>query len=127
MTRFYFFSLLFLFSCLKTQTPETVELPTEVRVQVLHHNLPMKYLPVYFKYNTEEFPTYDDPETWMDTMLLTDVQGRIAMRPIREGNHWLVATGYDSMPLPHMVYGSLPFTINLNGKAVLDTVIYVSE
>jgi len=115
------------FSACRPSAPEAIPLPTSVRVQIRHHDEPMRYLPVYFQYNATEFPTYDDPETWMDTFLITDIYGRIELNAVPEGKHWLVATGHDSVPLPHWVYGSLPFEINLTTKPTLDTVVYVTE
>ena len=118
--------LCFLCACKKTD-PISIPLPTQINVQILHHNVPIPHLPVYFKYNTAEFPGYDDPEKWADTSVITDVNGKIELKPLPEGQHWLVATGIDSIPLPHTVYGSLPFTIDLSTRPKLDTLVYVSE
>ncbi|MBL7827902.1 MAG: hypothetical protein JNJ57_14830, partial [Saprospiraceae bacterium] len=47
--------------------------------------------------------------------------------PVPEGQHWLIAFGYDSLHFPHFVYGSLKADISLAFKPVLDTTFYVSE
>jgi hypothetical protein len=49
------------------------------------------------------------------------------MTSVPEGKHWLIGFGYDSLHYPNEVMGSLPVTINLDGKAKLDTMFYLSE
>lgn len=107
--------------------PEEIPLPTEICVRTQHHTLPIPNTTVYIKYNTDSFPGYDKPASFFDASFKTGSDGKGCKASIPEGNHWLIAIGYDSLYYPHDVRGSMRAYISLSDQPVLDTILYVSE
>ena len=119
-------SFFFWLGC-KEAEPETIPLPTKICLRTQHHHQPIPQAMVYIKYNSDTFPGYDKPSSFYDASFRTEADAHGCIAPVPEGKHWLVAFGYDSLYFPHDVFGSLPVTISLNGRAVIDTILYVSE
>jgi hypothetical protein len=107
--------------------PETVPLDTSVCVRTQHHTWIIPDATIYVKYNTEVFPGYDQPAEYFDAVFKTDKNARGCLAPLPEGQHWLIAFGYDSLYWPHEVYGSLRLNISLDKKPKVDTIFYLSE
>lgn len=107
--------------------PDTFDLPTKICVTTSHHGYPIPQATVYVKFNADSFPGYDKPPGYFDTHFKTGADARGCLAAVPEGRHWLVAFGYDSIHFPHNVFGSLPVTISLTGRAEIDTMLYVSE
>lgn len=107
--------------------PEYIPLPTRICVRTQHHGQLVPHTTVYLKYNTDTFPGYDKPPSFFDDSFETGADARGCIGPVPEGRHWLVAFGYDSLHQPPQVFGSLPVEISLGSRAVLDTILYVSE
>lgn len=111
----------------RPEPPETLPLPTRICVRTQHHAQPIPHATVYIKYFTTTFPGYHQPPSYFDASFETGPNGRGCMEAVPEGKHWLVAFGYDSLHVPPEVFGSMPVDISLNGRAKLDTTLYVSE
>lgn len=107
--------------------PIDIPLPTQICVKTQHHTWPIPDATIYVKYFADTFPGYDKPEAYFDAVFKTDKNGRGCLQPVPEGRHCLVALGYDSLYYPHDVKGSLYVTISLDGKAKVDTIMYVTE
>lgn len=107
--------------------PEYIPLPTKICARTYHHHQPIPDATVYIKYNTDTFPGYDKPPSFFDDSFQTGKNARGCKEPVPLGTHWLVAFGYDSLYYPHHVFGSIKVSIALEGKAVVDTFLYVSE
>ena len=122
-----FFVCCLLFGSCRPPEPELIPLPTKICVQTKHHHQPVPWAKVYIKYNTDIFPGYDKPASYYDASFETGADARGCLQPVPEGKHWLVSLGYDSLYYPHEVFGSLPVTISLDGRATLDTILYISE
>ena len=114
------------FAC-RPPAPEFIPLPTKICVRTYHHHQPIPEARVYIKYNTETFPGYDKPPSFYDDSFKTGRNARACIEPVQQGTHWLVAFGYDSLYYPHDVFGSLKVSIALDGTAIIDTILYVSE
>jgi hypothetical protein len=111
----------------RPEPPETLPLPTRICVSTRHHEQVIPHATVYVKYFATVFPGYHQPASFYDASFQTGPDGRGCLEPVPEGRHWLVAFGYDSLHSPPEVYGSMPVDISLNGRAVVDTILYVSE
>ena len=111
----------------KEPLPESVPLPTKIKLKVQHHHQPIPFTKVYIKYNAIEFPGYDAPPSWYDKMLTADAAAQVVFEPVPEGRHLIVGIGYDSLYFPNDVIGSLWTDIAVPQRAVLDTILYVSE
>ena len=107
--------------------PEFIPLPTKICVRTYHHHQPIPDAIVYIKYNADSFPGYDKPPSYYDDSFKTGKNARGCIEPVPQGTHWLVSFGYDSLYFPHDVFGSLKVSIALDGTAVVDTILYVSE
>jgi hypothetical protein len=118
---------LLVFGCTPTPEPEDIPLPTQICVRTVHHFQPIPNAVVYVKYNTVNFPGYDQPASYYDTKFETDANARGCLAPVPEGTHWLVAFGYDSLYYPHHVFGAVKLSISLNQRPKVDTILYVSE
>lgn len=114
-----------LFSCRKT--PDTIPLPTKICVQSTHHLIPIAGVKIQLKYFSDTFPGYDKNPAFYDAVFVTDHDGNGCLSSIPEGDHWLVAVGFDSVFHHQAVYGSLPIHISLDKHPVLDTILYLSE
>ena len=118
--------LLAILACQPTETT-LIPLPTRLCVRVQHHHQPIPHAKVYIKYNSDTFPGYDKPPDFFDATFTTGADARGCLAPVPEGQHWVVAFGYDSLYFPNDVFGSQIVTISLNGAATVDTILYVSE
>jgi len=123
----HLFLCLLSFAACRPAAPDLLPLPTRLCVKTQHHHQPIPHATVYIKYNTAAFPGYDKPADFFDKTFTTGANARGCVEPMPEGKHWLVAFGYDSLYFPHEVYGSMQIEISLNGKAKIDTILYVSE
>lgn len=103
------------------------DLPTKICLRAFHHHQPIPNTRVYIKYNATTFPGYDPTGKAYDQAFSTGPKNYGCLAPVPEGRHLLVAFGYDSLYAPHDVYGSMWVNISLNGRATLDTIMYVSE
>ncbi len=119
-----FFLLLFQ-ACYKY--PETIPLNTKICVQTSHHYFPIPDATVYVKFNADSFPGYLQKPEYFDKVFKTGKDARGCIEGVPEGNHYLIAFGYDSLHYPHDVFGNLPVTISLDGNPVVDTMLFVSE
>ncbi len=116
-----------LFAGCRPAAPEEIPLPTKICVKTSHHGQPIPAAAVYVKFDADSFPGYENPPSYFDAVFLTGDDAKGCIAPVPEGKHWLIAFGYDSLHYPHVVYGSLFADISLPGRAVLDTILYVSE
>lgn len=107
--------------------PEFIPLPTKICVRTYHHHQPIPNAIVYIKYNADTFPGYDKRASYYDDSFKTGNNAHGCIEPVPQGTHWLVAFGYDSLYFPHDVFGSMRVSIALDGTAVVDTILYVSE
>lgn len=116
-----------LYTACRPAPPETIPLPTSICVTTQHHGWPIPDATIYVKYNADSFPGYLQPASYFDASFKTGKDARGCIAPVPEGNHWLIAFGYDTLHFPHEVMGNMPVTISLDGTAKFDTIIYVSE
>lgn len=107
--------------------PETIQLDTKICVQTSHHYFPIPDATVYVKFNADSFPGYLQKPEYFDKVFKTGKDARGCLTGVPEGNHYLIAFGYDSLHYPHDVFGNLPVTISLDGSPVVDTMLFVSE
>ncbi len=114
------------FAC-RPAEPETILLPTKICIRAQHHGKRIPYAIVYVKYNADSFPGYEQPLSYYDTSFQVGADARGCLAPVPEGRHWLVAFGYDSLYIPHEVYGSLLVNVSLQTRPVVDTILYISE
>ena len=119
-------ALLFFAAC-RPEGPDTVPLPTKICIKTTHHNYPLTGSIVYLKYFSDTFPGYDKGADFYDASFKTGQDARGCIESVPEGHHWLVAFGYDSLHFPHEAFGSLPVTISLDFKPVVDTMIYLGH
>jgi hypothetical protein len=119
--------LIFFWTACDSGLPDYVPLPTRICVVTSHHGQPIPEAKVYLKYFTDTFPGYEHPPAFFDAVFQTGKDASGCLSPVPEGKHWIVAIGYDSLHYPHDVRGNLPVEISLDGKPILDTVLYVSE
>lgn len=106
---------------------EFIPLPTSICIRAMHHDVPLPDVNLFFKYNTNDFPGYDQPATYYDTLIVTDAQGRGCISPVPPGKHWLVALGASEHGIPLPVFGRMPIVIDLDRKPVVDTLLYMYE
>jgi hypothetical protein len=116
-----------LLSCNKPRNEEIIPLSTSVRLQTMHHNIPVAEVNVFIKYNTVAFPGFDKPAVYFDTMLVSDKSGKVAISPVLQGSHWAVAFGSSEHGVSLPIYGSMPFFIDLEKHPTTDTLIYMFE
>lgn len=121
-----FLFLLFLVAC-RPDGPDTVPLPTKICIKTTHHDYPLTGSIVYLKYFSDTFPGYDKGADYYDASFKTGSDARGCIESVPEGHHWLVAFGYDSLHFPHEAFGSLPVTISLDTRPVVDTMIYLGH
>jgi hypothetical protein len=114
------------FSC-RPEVPDSIPLPTKICIKTTHHNYPLTSSTVYLKYFSDTFPGYDKGPGFYDASFKTGADARGCIKSVPEGRHWIVAFGYDSLHFPHEAFGSLPVEISLNGKQVLDTILYLGH
>jgi hypothetical protein len=129
MTTRYFIliiSILSLQAC-RPAGPEEIPLPTKICVLTSHHGQPIPHANIWLKFNADSFPGYDQAPAYFDASFQTGADARACMEPVPTGKHWLIAFGYDSLHFPNHVYGSMLVDISIPYRAVLDTVLYVSE
>ena len=107
--------------------PETVPLNTRICITTSHHYFPIPDATVYVKFNADSFPGYLQKPEYFDKVFKTGKDARGCITGVPEGNHWLIAFGYDSLHYPNDVFGNLPVTISLDGHPVVDTMLFVSE
>ncbi|MEZ4895134.1 MAG: hypothetical protein R3A50_08420 [Saprospiraceae bacterium] len=119
-------STFYLVGC-RPSEPEEIPLPTKICIKTSHHGQPIPEAKVWLKYNTDTFPGYDQPTSYFDALIETGADARGCIEPVPEGHHWLIAFGYDSLHFPNFVYGSMELNISVSGRAVVDTILYVSE
>ena len=119
-------SMTLFFAC-RPDGPDTLPLPTKICIKTTHHNYPLAGSTVYLKYFTDTFPGYNKGPEYYDASFKTGADARGCIESVPEGNHWLVAFGYDSLHFPHEAFGSLPVEISLNFKPVLDTALYLGH
>ncbi len=93
----------------------------------MHHDVPVPDVNVFIKYNQVEFPGYDKPATYFDTLLVSNEKGLVTLQPILQGRHWAVAFGASEHGIVLPIYGSMPFYIDLDSHPVVDTIIYTFE
>ena len=119
--------LLLAVAACRPEAPTSLPLDTGVCVRTTHHTVPVPHTSVYVKYNVDTFPGYDQPPGYYDAVFTTGADGRGCLAPLPEGEHWVVAFGYDSLYFPHDVYGSLRVTIDADSRPKVDTTMSVSE
>lgn len=120
-------SIILAFTACRPSGPEELPLPTKICIKTSHHGQPIPHATVYIKYNIDTFPGYHQPPSYFDDTFITGDDARGCVEPVPLGRHWIIAFGYDSLHLPHPVYGSMRAEINLESHPVLDTTLYVSE
>lgn len=119
--------LLLLVACHPVEEGGEIPLPTSICLQAMHHDVPVPDVNIFFKYHCEEFPGYDRPEHYYDTMLVSDASGRVCIAPVPPGKHWAVAFGASEHGIPLPIFGSLPMTIDLKRKPTIDTMLFMYE
>ncbi len=107
--------------------PESIPLNTKICVQTSHHYFPIPDATVYVKFNADSFPGYLQKPEYFDKVFKTGKDARGCLEGVPEGNHWLIAFGYDSLHYPNEVFGNLPVTISIDEHPVVDTFLFVSE
>ncbi len=120
------FTTLWAFSC-RPSGPEEIPLPTKICLLTSHHGQPIPRAKVWIKYNTDTFPGYQQPPSFFDASFETGADAHGCIAPVPEGQHWLIAFGYDSLHYPNYVYGSMLVQVSVAYKPVIDTIMYVSE
>ncbi len=123
---YIFIFILFSIGCYEP-LPDEVPIPTEVCVRTYHHHQPIPDATVYIKFNPTEFPGYDRTGKIYDRSFKTGADARGCIRSVPEGRHCLVAFGHDPLYYPNDVYGAVWLTVSLQGRAKLDTFLYISE
>ena len=121
---FLFFSLLLCLviqSCDKTLGARQT---TSIDFVTQHHSEIIPNIEIYVKYFTEDFPGFEDLETY-DTMIVSNAAGRASFKNFPLGHHWFVGFGFDEK-IQEQVYGALDITFNLRNLQV-DTILYVGE
>ena len=126
MKQCMFLLLLSLVAC-RPPAPEYIPIPSSICLTTTHHGQPIPDAIIYIKYNADTFPGYKNPTSYFDASFRTGKNSKGCITSVPEGKHWLIGFGYDSLHYPNEVMGSLPVTINLDGKAKLDTMFYLSE
>jgi len=119
-------SILSLQAC-RPAGPEEIPLPTKICVLTSHHGQIIPHAKIWLKYNADSFPGYDQAPSYFDASFQTGADARGCLESVPEGKHWLIAFGYDSLHFPNHVYGSMLVNIDIPYRAVLDTILYVSE
>ena len=120
------FIALAVFSC-RPAGPEEIPLPTKICITTSHHGQPIPHAKVWLKYNADTFPGYGQAPTYFDAVFETGATARGCIEPVPEGQHWLIAFGYDSLHYPNHVYGSMLVHVSVANRPVVDTILYVSE
>ncbi len=100
------------------------EMRTEACFTTQHHSKIIPNIDVYVKFNTIDFPGYDDFDSF-NLMQTSDNQGRVCFRDIPLGNHWFVAIGYDE-EIREQVIGNIDIRFDLTHLKV-DQILYVGE
>lgn len=129
-------NLIFVFGCLSlcgmgcypSESDIFIPIPTSICLRTMHHDVPQGDVFVYLKYGCDTFPGFDKAEDWYDTVLVSDVQGRVCVAPVPPGHHWAVALGaseHGNTPLP--IYGRMPIWIDIDQKPKVDTAMYLFE
>ncbi len=126
MKHAYWFLLALLPAC-RPAAPEFISIPSEICLTTTHHGQLIPDATLYIKYNADTFPGYNNPPSYFDASFRTGKNAKGCIQSIPEGRHWIIGFGYDSLHYPHEVFGSLPVTISLDGRAKIDTLFYVSE
>ncbi len=111
-------------SCKDKSSPDRILLGSELCIATLHHEEGMPNVMVYIKYNTIEFPGYDDLSIYNDS-IITNEFAEACFDKVPAGQHWCIGVGYDSLH-DEPIRGSVFYEIHRNGLPQ-DTVILVSE
>ena len=114
-------------ACRKQAETQFVPLPTSVHLRTMHHDIPVAAVNVFIKYNAAEFPGYDKAAAYFDTVLVSDINGKVELHPVQQGHHWAVAFGSSEHGIPLPIYGSMPLFIDADKHPGVDTSIYMFE
>jgi hypothetical protein len=119
-----------LYSCHPSGQDQPIEIPIPTRlcIRTQHHDVLIPNANIFIRYNTDIYPGYEQPATYFDTTFQTNASANACLPAIPVGKHWLIAYGADMIggqAIP--VFGSMRLEIDLTGKAIIDTILYVSE
>jgi len=120
-----FILVIFLQSCQPSE-PIIITPETSVAIQTIHHDIIIPECEVYVQYHADrnEFPGFEN-FAGFDTVYYTNDDGRVLLKKMPLGTHWLYGRGYDDQIMLG-VKGVLKIELSLR-QPNLDTILYVGE